>query len=407
MNQRRAAGFVATAVAAGAVAVGAVALSGEGEGQLALTKIAEDASTITLGWQPTGDRGYVFYADGVRVSWTADPNRSQVRISKNATTYRVESISQSSSGSFPTAAPPPGPQGYYWKGDMAAGGQDFSVFDMHDTRTNVFNDWAVGSTRDVTIVNKPVGSRYPFSQYSARVIVNNQNPSNSASGQTVNLWQTGAYGHPWTRGNTVWARGFFLIPDGTNPTYPGRLTPVGGDGVSSSWHVMMEWHKNDGAGAPGPTSTKLEIGWGGAGGPALMFKPIGGLYGSVRGKYLYETDEVQDASNGAGGTTGPVEGDIIPLKFNHWYEVLFRWKLDPDPNVGEIDGWVDGNLRWSGKFANMFQKSDGSVPGLSFQAGMYRNFPAWGGNTTSTTNANEHIYIGPLLTGPTRASVGA
>jgi hypothetical protein len=277
---------------------------------------------------------------------------------------------------------------------------------MHDARLTTFTDPLVGVTKDVTIVSKPSGSKYASSNYMARVIANNSLPSNSASGQTVNLWQPGAYGNPWVRGNTVWCRVILVIPDGNDPRYPGKLTPVPGDGVSSSWHVLTEWHKNDGVGTPGPTSSKLEIGWGGAGGPALMFKPIGGLYGQIRGKYFYETTAVQNETNGAGGTTGPVGGSIIPLKFNHEYDLLFKWVLDPDPAVGRVEWYVDGNLRANVKIGTMFQKSDGSVPGLSFQSGLYRNYPSWGGNTTQTTNANEHVYVVAMLTGSTRASVG-
>lgn len=303
----------------------------------------------------------------------------------------------------PDPDPPGAPTGYFWKGDFANNAQDFSAFDMHDTRTNIFNDWAVGSTRDVTIVPKPVGSRYPWSNYSCRVICNNQNPSNSQSGQTVNLWETGAYGQPWVRGNTVWCRVFILVPDGTDPNYPGKLTPIGGDGVSSSWHVLAEWHKNDGAGAPGPTSSKLEIGYGQNGFASLMFHPFGGTGSST---WLFETDQVQTTANGVGGSTGPIGGNPIRLKFNHWYDLLWRWYLQPDSS-GEIDWYVDGNLRADLNRSNLFQKSDGSVPGISFQAGMYRNYPTWGGHTTNTTNQNEHVYIGPMLAGPTRASVGA
>ncbi len=115
---------------------------------------------------------------------------------------------------------------------------------------------------------------------------------------------------------------------------------------------------------------------------------------------------MQTEANGAGGTTGPIGGSVVPLKFNHEYDMLFKWTLDPDPSVGRVEWYVDGNLRASVKIGTMFQKSDGSVPGLSFQAGIYRNYPTWAGNVTSTTSANEHVYVEALLTGPTRASVG-
>lgn len=271
---------------------------------------------------------------------------------------------------------------------------------MHDTRSNIFTDWAVGSTRDVTIVPKPAGSKYPWSNYMCRVICNNANPSNSVSGQTVNLWETGAYGAPWIRGNEVWCRTIIVLPDGTDSRYPGKITPVNGDGVSDPFHVLTEWHKNDGAGAPGPTSSKLEIGWGNAG-PCLMFHP----FGTGDSTWMFETDQVQTEANGVGGSTGPIGGTFIPLKFNHEYDLLWRWKLDTP--AGEVDWYVDGNLRGRIKMPTLFQKSDGTVPGISFQSGIYRNYPTYLGHVTKTTNENEHIYIVAMLSGPTRPSVGA
>lgn len=301
-----------------------------------------------------------------------------------------------------TEPPPLPPQGAYWIGDFAADAQDFSKFDTHDSRNIYFNDWAVGNTRDITIVPKPAGSIYKHSDFMCRVIANNKNPSNSNSGQTVNLWQPGAYGQPWVKGNTVWCRSILVIPDGTDPRYPGKLTPVPGDGVDNDFHVVMEWHKNDGAGAPGPTSSKLETSMKG-GKPCLIFKPIGGLAGAVHGKYLFETDAVQNENNSNNNVTGNVQ----PLKFNHEYDLLFEWVLDPDPAKGKVRWYVDGNLRADVKIGTMFQKSDGSTPGLSFQSGMYRSYPFYGGRATDTTDENEHIYIVAMLAGPTRESVGA
>lgn len=314
------------------------------------------------------------------------------------------------SSSLKDLSPPGAPTGYYWKGDMVAGGQDFSAFDMHDSHSTVFTDWAVGPTLDHVIVPKPVGSRYPWSNYSCRLIANNDLPSNSASGQTVNLWEPGAYGAPWTNGNTVWCRVFILIPDGTDPNYPGKCTPVPGDAIDNDFHVMAEWHKNDPAGAPGPTSTKLELCiYNGV--KCWIFKPIGGPYGGIQSRWLLETNQVQNEGNGLGAGSGstalPIGGTIQPLQFNHWYDHLFRWVLSPSWSVGKIDWYVDGNLRVQGTFGNMFTKSDGSVPGISFQAGMYRSYPYYAGRSTDTTNENEHVYIGPMLAGPTRESVGA
>ena len=57
---------------------------------LTLTKVSENASTITLGWDPpSGVGGYVFYANGTAVS-VASPNlndgspRKEVKYSKTS-----------------------------------------------------------------------------------------------------------------------------------------------------------------------------------------------------------------------------------------------------------------------------------------------------------------------------------
>lgn len=373
---------------------------------------------VTLTWAASSDNvgvtGYDVSRNGTTVATVTATSGSLTGLTCG-TSYMLGVVARDAAGNSSqraqlnatTASCSPAPSGLSasWVGDLRNGGQDFSAFDMHDARLTTFTDPLVGSTKDVTIVPKPAGSIYPYSNYMARIIANNSLASNSASGQTVNVWQPGSYGSPWTRGNTVWCRVILVIPDGTDPRYPGKMTPIPGDGVNNSWHVLTEWHKNDGAGAPGPTSSKLETAvYNGT--PALMFKPMGGLSGQIQGKYFYETNQVQTEANGAGGTTGPIGGSIVPLKFNHEYDLLFKWVLDPDPAVGRVEWYVDGNLRASVKIGTMFQKSDGSVPGLSFQAGMYRNYPTWAGNVTQTTNANEHVYVEALLTGPSRASVG-
>lgn len=298
--------------------------------------------------------------------------------------------------------PPPGePTGYYYRGDFRAGGQDFSAFDTHDVRFATFTDWAVGQTKDAVIVAKPAGSIYPWSNYMARIICNNALPSSSQSGQNIMLWETNGYGAPWVNGNELWSRAIIVLPNGKDPRYPGKITPVNGDGVSKPFHVLVEWHKNDDAGAIGPTSSKLEIGWGQAG-PCLLFHP----FGAGDSTWMFETDQVQTEANGVGGSTGAIGGTFIPLKFNHEYDLLWRWKLSPDPAVGQVDWYVDGVLRGKIKMPTLFKTSSGAVPGISFQSGIYRNFPTYLGNVTQTTNENEHMYIVAMLSGPTRASVG-
>lgn len=62
-------------------------------GDLVLSVVAEDASTVTLGWVPPADAlGYVFYANDQRVSRTWDAGRRAVTFAKNTGPYRVQAI---------------------------------------------------------------------------------------------------------------------------------------------------------------------------------------------------------------------------------------------------------------------------------------------------------------------------
>jgi hypothetical protein len=79
---------------------------------LTLTKLAETATTITLGWSPVpGATGYRFTAEKqAKPSHTWDPARSSVRFAKGSAWYRVEALAVAASGEYrPDAAPPPDP----------------------------------------------------------------------------------------------------------------------------------------------------------------------------------------------------------------------------------------------------------------------------------------------------------
>lgn len=75
---------------------------------LALTKIAETASTITLGWTPpTGIGGYVFYADGQAVSTGSaklkdGTPRKEIKFHKTTPgpPFHVTAVCRSATGAF-------------------------------------------------------------------------------------------------------------------------------------------------------------------------------------------------------------------------------------------------------------------------------------------------------------------
>lgn len=78
---------------------------------LALSKLSETATKITLGWSPVpGAVGYRFQSETTQPKWshTFDASRSQVTFSK-AAWYKVEALGVEAAGEYPLAAPPPPP----------------------------------------------------------------------------------------------------------------------------------------------------------------------------------------------------------------------------------------------------------------------------------------------------------
>lgn len=71
---------------------------------LDLHKVSEDATTITLGWTPTGNRGYRFSRSAAPGKWshTWDATRSSARFSKDSTQYVVEVLESSMHGFYPS-----------------------------------------------------------------------------------------------------------------------------------------------------------------------------------------------------------------------------------------------------------------------------------------------------------------
>jgi hypothetical protein len=75
---------------------------------LPLTKLAETASTVTLGWTPIPCLGYVLYADGVRKSNSWDPLKASWKTNK-ATEIKVVALGAAAEGVYPPVVVPPAP----------------------------------------------------------------------------------------------------------------------------------------------------------------------------------------------------------------------------------------------------------------------------------------------------------
>lgn len=348
-------------------------------------QVTDLGSKVRLDWTPdvTG-QGYRLYIDGLAVSRTFQPGAKSTTFTKPDSAphrYGVQKMDVVDALEEVEWPAPSEPSDAFFFEAMQTG---FSQFDTHEAHV------AEGG---VTIVNVPS----PWGPKSCRVICSQRFGSPSSTGAITNLWVPGNYSNPWAQdGAKTWFHLGILFPDGTDSRYPGKIAISPGDGVSSPWHIFQEWHKNDGQNAPGPTSTKTELA-----SRALLHKTLGGKT-NTKILWWYETDQVQNETNGVGGqSSGPIGGNPIPIKFNHWYDILTYFEFSPDPTKGLVEWYVDGVLRGRGRWPTMPQRSDGVTPGLSYQAGMYRD------NAVGGTHGDETVYLGLMAVGPTRASVGA
>jgi len=75
---------------------------------LPLTKVAEDAATITLRWNPVAGVGYRFTREkaGGKYSHTWDASRSTARFSRDSAWYSVQALGGTASGVYPPPSPP-------------------------------------------------------------------------------------------------------------------------------------------------------------------------------------------------------------------------------------------------------------------------------------------------------------
>jgi hypothetical protein len=219
-------------------------------------------------------------------------------------------------------------------------------------------------------VNPPgfvVGSAPAFGLCGAQVNVSSA-ADTSTSGDASFLWAGGSYNLPWLgKGADTWFRMQVAFPDGTNASFPGRFVH---SVVSSGWDTFMEWHSAPSAGY----STMVGV-WG-SDPPHLQLRPVGGVMPSQTYAYIRDPNALQ---------------------YNHWYDILVHQVFSDDPNVGFIEWWVDGVQKYAAHFPTLTRRTDGSVPSVSLQAGLYRG--------PSRTDIGT-IYIDGVRAGTTRSSVG-
>ena len=211
----------------------------------------------------------------------------------------------------------------------------------------------------VSVVSTPAG-------YAAKVIVDPNFMAGSSSGPSTTMWAgngSNTYSLPWQqRGADTWFHARYLFPDGTNASYPGRFQPMPTAGYAADWDILMEWHSAPGAGY----SSVVGIYGRKDGAPArLHLRPVGNNTFHL----FVETDRTQTK---ACNTPNPC-GTPLALKYNHWYDISVHIKFSPDPSVGLMEWYVDGNWRFSDNLATMNYASDGLVPGVAFENGLYRS----------------------------------
>ena len=272
---------------------------------------------------------------------------------------------------------------------------------MHTTES--VTDPDVGVTAGSTVVPKPVPG-YAASNYSNRVVVSSGfYQTGSTTGASTTIWQPGGYSNAWEQnGAKTWFRTRVLFPDGTNPTYPGKFNPEAD--LSAGWDIFEEWHWSDGeivaggghggrvSGANGSTNFGIYR-WliGGVNTPVLVFRPANSYW-------LLETDQTQTNADSILNGNAQPRGNVQPLQYNHWYDILTYIEFSASPSLGYMEIWVDGNLRFADHFATSTLLADGYVPGVAFETGLYRHFVSG--------QPNDIIYDGAMIAGPTRASVG-
>lgn len=225
-----------------------------------------------------------------------------------------------------------------------------------------------------------VGSQSAFQSrgYAAKCIVQ-QVPDTSQWGDASVLWEGNggnAYSLPYLQnGRTTWFRYQMLFPNGQNAAYPGTFS-----GASGTITLIQEWHTNPGI---VPTAYSSFIGTTHEGSPhCIIFQTRGGPGEGTMNRF-----HQQD-----GGSSR------IPLQFNHWYDIVCRITFGPTSSTGSIEWYIDGVHQGTHSVPTIAVASNGSVPGLGHEIGLYRG---------PSHSAVDTLYLDGVRVGPTKASVEA
>ena len=256
-----------------------------------------------------------------------------------------------------TPPPPPPPSAYFFD-DFSSGDLTTKWKDFHDAHLSA-------SPPGMQVVPRPGGG------YMVRSTVQ-QWPDTSEWGDAAMLWEgnfansADAYSLPYLqRGQTTFFRLKFLLPDGSDSRYPGavRLNSSGAE-----IYILEEWHTHPGI-TPGAYST--------------MF-------------IVHRDRRMEFRVRG-----GPGEGALTQLwadrsaEFNHWYDLLVM--LTFHESQGRAEWWLDGTTQPASSCPTLAVASNGSIPGVGHQFGIYRG---------ASVPGTDVVYFDELADGPSRASVG-
>lgn len=209
-----------------------------------------------------------------------------------------------------------------------------------------------------------------------------------------------------------------LLPSGTDARYPGKFhahPPAGqpastGDGPGA-WNTFLSFHEKaaDGIGQVGGMSPALgRSAWQGSPG-CLQMKWVGG-----RGFAAWIEHREGDGT-----------GKVLPLRFDHWYDIVLRVLWSGRDDGGFAECWVDGQ-KWFGpgykylhgaewrtlpaRWPTLWRHEDGRTATCHTTVGHYRRGSRSYPGATRAAFADygdDTIYMDEFLVGPTLASVGA
>ena len=141
---------------------------------------------------------------------------------------------------------------------------------------------------------------------------------------------------------------------------------------SSGWNMFMEWHEQGAC----PASSYAGVWNNGNGTARLLLRVVGGDPGHPTWRWIEDPELLQ---------------------YDHWYEVLVRMKWSPDPAIGYVEWWVDGERKFSGNFPTLYEEVNGCLSGVLFETGHYRKTATW----------TDTLYWDGVTVGPTRSSVAS